>query len=189
MPAVAAGAAIVGAGLAIYGDISSANDQANLDNERASIAQQQSAEIAARNQSNASILDSQAFRQKMQFGSSFAASGKSGVGVGSQLQIQNQADLQNMIATREANFQENMLQQQAGIDTTLASETEQAGTLKAIGAGVSALGSGAGAATSGGANPGYGGTQSLGAMPTAANNFGASSLTMPSLGAGSFGGG
>lgn len=188
MPAVAAGAMLVGAGIQIYGDIKSANDQASLDQDRASIARQQAAEIDARNQANASLLEQTATRQKLQFGSSYAASGKAGVGVGSQLQIQQQADTENMVATREAKFQESMLQQQAGIDSTLADQTLEAGTLNAIGAGIGGLGKVAGAATSGGANPGYSGTQGsgLGAYPSVPSS---SSFTMPALGAGRYGGG
>lgn len=143
MPAVAAGVAIVGAGIAIYGDIQSANDQSQLDAEKASVANQQAAEIAARNQQNAAIQNQVAFRQKMQFGSSYAASGKAGVGIGSQLQIQNQTDLQNMVQTREANFQEMMLKEQAGIDTTMGNNIQQALPWEVAGAAVQGLGSAA----------------------------------------------
>lgn len=186
MPAIAAGAAVVGAGIQVYGDIKSANDQAQLDQERAGIAQKQANEIALREQDNEAMRDQQAMRQKLQFGASYAASGKSGTGVGSQLQIQNQADLQNMISNREATFQENMLRQQAGIDSALSDQTLQAGTLNAIGAGVAGLSKAGSMSMSGGANPGYGGTQGLGAYPSipSSDNF-----TMPALGSGRFGGG
>ena len=186
MPAVAAGAAIVGAGIAIYGDISSANDQAGLDQARASIARQQAAEIDSREQANELIRDQQASRQKLQFGASYAASGKAGTGVGSQLQIQNQSDLQSMVSNREAKFQENMLMQQAGIDTTLGDETQTAGTISAIGAGIGGVARAGGLFTAGSNNPGYGGTQSLGGYPSLGAN---TTLPQPSLGAGANGGG
>jgi multidrug efflux pump subunit AcrA (membrane-fusion protein) len=166
MPAIAAGAAIVGAGIQIYGDIKSANDQAQLDQDRAQIAQEQAQEVGAREAANETLRNQQATRQQLQFGSSFAASGRAGVGVGSQLQIQNQADTQNMISNREAQFQEKMLTQQAGIDTTLAQQSIEAGTINAIGAGIGGVGRAAGIATSGGSNPGYGGTQSMGSYPS-----------------------
>jgi hypothetical protein len=48
-----------------------------------------------------------------------------------------------MISNREAQFQENMLKQQAGIDTTLAGQTQEAGTIQALGAGISGVAAGA----------------------------------------------
>ena len=139
MPVVAAIASIVGAGVAVAGDIISADNQSNLDNERAQVAAQQSAELGQREASNEAIRNQQAERQKLQFGASYAASGKAGVGVGSQLQIQSQSDLQSMISNRETQFQELMLQQQAGIDTTLAGQTQEAGAIGAVGAGLGGL--------------------------------------------------
>lgn len=165
MPAIAAASAIVGAGISVYGAIQSANDQANLDNTRARIATQQADELAGREASNEAVRNQQATRQMYQFGSSYAASGKAGVGIGSQLQIQSQANLANITSNRESQFQQTMLQEQAGIDTTLAAQTEQAGTLNAIGAGLRGVGGVAGIATAGGANPGYGGPQSMGVYP------------------------
>lgn len=183
MPAIAVGAAIVGAGISTYGAIKSASDQADLDNARARIATEQAAEIGQREVANEALRDQQAYRQKLQFASSFAASGKSGVGVGSQLQIQNQADLQNMMSNREASFQQSMLKQQAGIDTTMANDVIAAGNLNAAGAIVGGLGAAAGGAAKTGAINGYGGPQSLGAMP----QF--DQIQMPALGAGRYGGG
>lgn len=189
MPQVAAAAAVVGTGIQVYGAIKSANDQAQLDADRADVARKQAIEIGEREQANESIRDQQAMRQKLQFGASFAASGKAGTGVGSQLQIQNQSDLLSMMSNREAKFQEQMLYTQAGIDTTLAQNTLEAGTLTAIGTGLSGVGSAAGIATSGGSNPGYGGTQSLGSYPSTAGPSLGVDTRMPSLGAGAYGGG
>lgn len=186
MPQVAAGAMIVGTGLQVYGDIKSANDQAKLDQDKAEIARQQAIEIAQREGANEVMRDQQAMRQKLQFGASYAASGKAGTGVGSQLQIQNQADLLNMMSNREALFQQKMLMQQAGIDTTMAQESLQSGTLNALAAGIGGAGKAAGMATSGGSNPGYSGTQGLGAYPSP--NLGVDT-SMPRLGAGAYGGG
>jgi hypothetical protein len=188
MPQVAAAAALVGAGIQVYGAITSANDQNALDQEKASVARQQAAEIEARNQSNAALLDQTAMRQKLQFGASYAASGKAGTGVGSQLQIQNQADLQNMIATREAKFQESMLQQQAGIDTTMGDQLMKALPWQVAGDIAGGLGSAARLGTTGSKNPGDTGTQGsgLGAYPTVPSS---DNYTMPALGAGRFGGG
>jgi hypothetical protein len=169
MPVVAAVAAVVGTGIAIYGAVKSANDQSDLDQERASIAQQQAKELDAREQSNELIRDQQAYRQKLQFGAAYAASGKEGVGIGSQLQIQNQADLANMMSNRETKFQETMLLEQGGIDTSLASSTESAGTLNAVGAGLGGLSAAGKLYTAGGNNPGYSGPQGMGAYPAPSN--------------------
>lgn len=163
MPAIAAAGAIVGAGIAIYGDLQTASDQASLDQQKASVAEQQSQEIFAREQTNEALRQQQAYRQKLQFGASYAASGKAGVGIGSQLQIQLQADTQNAISGQEAAFQEKMLQQQAGVDTTLAAETSQAGTINALGAGIGGLARAAGPAAQA---FGMGGKQGLGAYPS-----------------------
>ena len=165
MPAVAAVAAVAAAGIAVYSDIKSANDQSNLDQTRAGIAQQQATELEGREQANESIRNNLAMRQKLQFGASYAASGKAGTGVGSQLEIQNQADLQNMVSNRESQFQQKMLLEQAGIDTTLSNQTLSAGTLNAIGAGLGGASNAARLGTSGSANPGYGGPQGMGAYP------------------------
>lgn len=161
-----AGAALVGAGIQIYGDIKSADDQASLDRSRAQIAMEQTGEIQEREVANESLRNQQATRQKLQFGASYAASGKAGIGVGSLLQIQNQTDIANMMSNREAQFQQKMLQQQAGIDTTLASETEQAGTLNAIGAGVGGVASAGRAYASGAGTGTFSSKQGLGAYPT-----------------------
>jgi hypothetical protein len=181
---IAAGAALVGDGIQVVGDITSANDQAQLDQERAAIAQQQSNEIASREANNEALKEQQAYRQKLQFGSSYAASGKAGSGVGSQLQIQLQADTANAISGREASFQEQMLQTQAGIDTTLAGQSQTSGVINAIGAGVGGIARAGSIATSGGNNPGYGGTAALPPMPDLSASY-----QIPTLGSGRFGGG
>ena len=139
MPVVAAIASIVGAGVAVAGDIISANDQTSLDQTRAQVAEQQSAELGQREASNEAIRNQQAERQKLQFGASYAASGKAGVGIGSQLQIQSQSDLQSMISNRETQFQQLMLSEQAGIDTSLGGQAQEAGAIGAVGAGLGGL--------------------------------------------------
>lgn len=161
MGAVAAGAAVAGAGLQAYGAISSAQDQAALDRQKADIANQQSAEITARESNNEITRDQSAYRQKLAFGAAYAGSGKAGTGIGSQLEIQRQTDLANMTSNRDSQFQVNMLQQQAGVDTTLANETSTAGYLNAAGSILGGAGKVASVSSSGNNNPGLGGTQSL----------------------------
>lgn len=129
--------AVVGAGIGIWGALSSASDQNALDQEKAQVAEEQAAEIQAREAANEVLANQNAYRQKLQFGASFAGSGKSGTGIGSQLQIQANTDLSNMMSNRESQFQEQMLQQQAGVDTTLGAETLTAGDISALGTAVS----------------------------------------------------
>lgn len=187
MSEIAAAGSLVGVGISIYGDITSANDQAKLDQDKAAVAQQQAQEIAAREGANETIRNQVAARQKLQFGSSYAASGKAGVGVGGMLQIQNQTDLQNMVSNREATFQEQMLNEQSGIDTTMANQQLQALPWEVAGAVLGGAGGAGKIATAGGSNPGYDSSpQGLGAYPSAAGpNLGVDT----SMGVGALGGG
>lgn len=154
--------AVAGGIIGAVGGILSAQDQQQLDNQKAAIAQQQAAEIQAREVANENLTNEHAYSQELAFGSSFAGSGKAGTGIGSQLEIQRQATQQNVVSNRDSQFQESMLLQQAGIDTTLGNETMTAGE---IGAATSVLGgatAGVKNYTSGNSNPGLGGTQSTG---------------------------
>jgi phage tail tape-measure protein len=126
-----------GIGASIGGILSSSSDQQALDNEKAQVAEEQAAEIQQREVANENLRDQQAYRQKLQFGASFAGSGKAGTGIGSQLEIQREADQTNMVSNRDSQFQQSMLLQQAGIDTTLGAETAQAGEISAISTGLS----------------------------------------------------
>lgn len=160
MGALAAGAAAAGVVSAV-GAITSASDQQSLDNEKAQVAQAQAAEIGQREAANETIRDQTAYRQKLQFGASYAGSGKAGTGIGSQLEIQRQADQANVVSNRESTFQQSMLLQQAGVDTTLGNETMTAGYINAAGSILGGASNSARIGTSGNSNPGLGGTQSL----------------------------
>ncbi len=170
MGAVAAGAAIAGAGLSAYGAITSAQDQSNLDNERAQVAQEQAQEIAQREAANETLRDQQAYRGQLQFGAQFAGSGKAGTGIGSQLEIQRQATQANVISNEQSQFQDQMLNQQAGIDTTLASETMTSGYINAASSLLGGASRAASVGTSGNNSPGLGGTQSAPDLETMLNN-------------------
>lgn len=165
MPALPAAIAIVGTGISAYGAIKSANDQNDLDQEKAQVAREQAAELTSREVANEALRNQQATRQKLQFASSYAASGKAGVGLGSQLQIQNATDLQNMISNKETQFQVAMLNQQAGIDTTMGNDIMGSASWAAAGDIASGLGSAA--RTSGLFNAeAHGGKQGLGSYPS-----------------------
>lgn len=151
-----------GAGLSIWGALSSASDQADLDAKKAAIAEQQAQEIQAREVANENLRDQQAYRAKLSFGATFAGSGKAGTGIGSQLEIQRQTDMQNMISNRDSQFQEQMLREQAGIDTSLGQETMQAGYMNAAATAIGAASKAYSIANPGGNPPG---TQKFGAQP------------------------
>ena len=151
--------AVVGGVLGAVGGLLAASDQAGLDEEKAQVAQEQAAEIEAREIANENLKNQTAYRAKLSFAAAYAGSGKAGTGIGSQLEIQRQTDQANMISNEEAQFQQYMLKQQAGVDTTLASETTTSGYISAGGSILGGVTSAARMSYSGGNNPGYGGTQ------------------------------
>ena len=104
MAQVAAGAAIVGAGLAVYGQIKSAQDQADLLALRQDAANSQADEIESRQRINEAFNLDSARQRALDFGSAYAASGKSGVGVGSMLEIQRQAELKNVLSRKDSYY-------------------------------------------------------------------------------------
>lgn len=129
-----AGTAIAGAGLQAYGAIKSAQDEADFDNKKAALQIAQANELQQRQMANDVINQNAAYQAKLDFGSAYAASGKEGAGVGSQLEIQRQTDLRKMIGDRDAAFQEAMYRSGAAMDQQLAGETKTAGYLNAAGA-------------------------------------------------------
>lgn len=132
MGAVAAGAAVVGTGLSVYGQIKSAQDQADIDSQKATLARVQAQEVLDREQINDANMQQSTLRAKLDFGSAFAATGRQG-GIGSQLELQRQADEQIALNDREANFQAKMLQAGADMNDQLASETRTSGYINAAG--------------------------------------------------------
>ena len=125
--------AIAGGVLGAIGGLMAASDQAALDNEKAQVAKEQADEIQAREVANENLKNQAAYRAKLAFGAAFAGSGKAGTGIGSQLEIQRQTDQNNMISNEESQFQQKMLQTQAGIETQLGSEVSTAGYINAGG--------------------------------------------------------
>lgn len=139
----AAGAAqVAGAGISAYGAIKGAQDEANFDRQKAATQEAQAVEIAEREKANEAINQSAAFNAKLDFASAYAGSGKEGAGIGSQLEIQRQTDLKNLVARRDAGFQETMLRTGAEIDKNLANSTESSGYIAAAGSLLGAAGKG-----------------------------------------------
>lgn len=130
MGAVAAGAAIIGTGLSVYGQIKSANDQADLEQAKAQLSRQQAKEILDREQINDSNQQEAAIRTKLDFGSAFAATGRQG-GLGSQLELQRQVDQQISLNDREAKFQAMMIEKGADLQDQAADNTRSSGYINA----------------------------------------------------------
>lgn len=140
MGAIAAGAMLFGAGVKAFGDIKSANSQAELERDKAVMAYRQADELEQRQMANDAVRQGQAFKAEEDFGAAYAGSGKEGSGLGSQLEIKRQADLAVAMADRDADFQAEMLRHGGDINNKLADETQTAGYLKAGGTILSAGG-------------------------------------------------
>ena len=133
MPAVAAGALILGTGIKVYGALKGASDQANIEEQKAGFAREQADEVLARESINEGLRNDAAFRNKLSFGAAYAGTGKAGVGIGSMLEIQRQTDLQNALSKRDAEFQAAQLRKGAALQEDLAGNTRTAGYISAAG--------------------------------------------------------
>lgn len=154
MAAVAAGAAIVGGGIAAYGAIKSAQDEAAIKRLEAEQAYQQAGELDMRERANEALRTDAAFRAKLDFASMAAGTGHEGAGIGSQLEIQRQSDLQNILAGRDEAFAASQLRKGGDITRQLAGNIEEAGYISAAGSLLGAGGRVGSLAAGGGASPG-----------------------------------
>lgn len=159
MAAVAAGAAIAGGAVSAYGAIKGAQDQAELDREKAELSKEQADELINREQINDALRDTNTFRQKLDFQSAAAGTGHEGSGIGSQLEIQRQSDLAKVLADHDANFQAQMLLRGGQMYNRMADNTEEAGYISAAGSLLG--GAGRAAAPSSGVMPRTSGAESL----------------------------
>lgn len=123
----------LGAGLQVYGAIKGAQDQADVDRQKALFQRQQADEVDSRARINDVQMQDTEIRSKLQFGSQYAASGHEGTGIGSQLEIQRQEGVQQSFQDREAAFQSKMLREGSALDENLAKETEASGYVNAAG--------------------------------------------------------
>lgn len=128
--------AVIGAGISIYGQLKSAEDQAALDEKKKKIAEEQANEIFVREQINETIRNQATFQAQLQVGSEYAASGKEGAGIGSQLEVKRQADLATALARRDASYQEHMLLEGGSLQGQLADITRQSSYFNAAGTGI-----------------------------------------------------
>ncbi len=129
-----------GAGSSIAGQLISADSEAKLDQQKKEIAAQQADELESREQVNAAIRLQQSYRVALDVSSEQATSGHAGGGIGSQLEIKRQADLQNMLSQRDADFQALMLRKGGDLYGQLGDQTKTAGYFNAAGTLLTAAG-------------------------------------------------
>lgn len=105
MSGAAAGAAIGGSFLGVYGALKSASDEADMLEENKRLANEQADELEYREMVNEIARNQAAFKAELNFGSGYAATGREGTGIGSQLEIHRQVQVQNEISSREAQYE------------------------------------------------------------------------------------
>ena len=132
--------AVLGAGIGIYGAIESAQAQAAIDTQEQQLEEAQAAQVGLREQENDAISQSSGYKRELDFSSESAASGHEGGGIGSQLEIQRQTNLQQYLNDQAASFQQSQILAGAGMKGQLASQTSTAGYISAAGQGARLLG-------------------------------------------------
>lgn len=133
MTGIEEGAAIIGVGTAIYGAISSAEAKADAAKRDAALKGQQADELESREKVNEGIIQHQSDLAQLRFGSSFAATGREGGGIGGIMEIQKNTALTIANSQRDAAFKAKMLRQGADIATSLASDDLAAGYITGAG--------------------------------------------------------
>lgn len=157
-PYGAAIGAVIGAGISIYGVLSSSGDQAAIDAEKQAQATNEANQVALREQQNDAIRNQATYQNKLNVSSEQAGSGHETAGIGSQLEVQRQSNLQTQIDDQAAAFQASQLQAGGAMQGQAGAETQTAGYVGAAGAGATLIGK-LGAPTQGVSN--YSGIQSL----------------------------
>lgn len=119
----------IGAGLSIFGSISSAQDQAKIDQEKQQQEEAQAAEVGRREAANEVVNQQVADVQRLDIGSELEGHGSANIG--SQLEIQRQADLKDQINRNESEFQQAQLMAGGSLYGQQAQDTLSAGYLSA----------------------------------------------------------
>lgn len=137
MAAVAAGAAIVGAGVQIYGQLKAASAQADAQEREAELKMFQADELMRRQAINEQVMRDNVAEAEL------ATGGDSGVedtGLGARMRLRKTLaqNLQN--SRREAEWKARMLGMGAEADLRLASDALAAGGISAIGTGIRGAG-------------------------------------------------
>lgn len=133
MAAVGAGAAIVGTGLSIFGQISGANAQSDAMQQQANLKQQQAAELLSREQVNVQIMKDQGVRADLHYAAESGSTGFAGGGVGGQMLVQKYVSQNITNYERETEFQAYMLEQGGDIESQEAGNVSESGYVGAAG--------------------------------------------------------
>jgi len=126
MAEVAAGAAVLGAGMSAYGMIKASQDEAAAREAKQASLNMQADELESRQRVNEALMQNESEKMKLAFGAAYAASGKAGTGIGSQLEIQRQTDLQALLQRREAHYQARVLRAGGSLEGGLAASVRSA---------------------------------------------------------------
>lgn len=122
MTGIEEGAAIVGAGTAIYGAISSASAKASAAQQDAALKNEQADELLSREAVNEQLIQTQSTQSQLEYGAGAASMGREGGGIGGILQIQKNTAITMANSQRDAQFKAQMLRAGANIATNLASD-------------------------------------------------------------------
>lgn len=136
----AAAGAVLGAGISIFGSIESGNDQNKIDQEKAANEMAQAQQVVDREAANDALRQQATTTTQMDVSSEQAASGHETSGVGSQLEVKRQNDIQTKLNDQNASFQESQLMAGASLTQQAGSQAQTAGDIQAVGSGVSLLG-------------------------------------------------
>lgn len=119
---ILAGAAVIGSGLEVYGNIKAAQQKSDAVKAEAALKEAQANELLDREKINEGLMQEQESSIESGYVSAFADTGREGGGIGGVIKLRNQLQKNIDISRREASFKAQMLRAGANIDTTLASQ-------------------------------------------------------------------
>lgn len=156
MAMVAAGAVVAGTAISVYGQMKAAEDQAKMAEFQQKMANEQADELGYRESVNAALRVGEAKKAALDFGAAYAASGKEGMGIGSQLEIMRQVQIQNALSQHDVRFQQAMLRRGGSLYGMQASATREASKWNAAGSLLTGAGSAANIMSSAATSPNRG---------------------------------
>lgn len=137
MSFVAVAAAVIGTGVAIYGQVKAASAQADAQRKEAEIKSFQSEELMSRQLLNETVMRENYAEAELATGSD---NGVEDNGLGQRMKLRKQLSQNIAMSRREAEWKAKMLRMGAQADMQLSSDIMVAGTTSAIGTGISAAG-------------------------------------------------
>lgn len=115
-------AAIIGAGLSIFGSIQQGQEKAAAAQQDAALKNAQADELVSREKVNEGLIQQQSFEAQLDYGSAAAATGGEGTAIGGIMQIKKNTAITLANGQRDANFKAQMLRSGANIATNLATD-------------------------------------------------------------------